>query len=142
MVNAAVDGGGAKIGAAAGGMISVAAPAVAGAPAPSSGGYKFSREEIDDVIRQWEDLHDKLLTDRHAANYMAGVRPPGAEPASEDFTAGANPSGKAFVHALEKMINYVEDYIQALRNARDGITTREEQSQEDVNKVGSGVMEV
>ncbi|MEY7972422.1 hypothetical protein AB8O38_10525 [Saccharomonospora xinjiangensis] len=142
MVNAAVDGGGAAIGAAVGGMIAVAAPAVAGAPAPSSGGYKFSREEIDDVIRQWEDLHGKLLEDRRTANYMIGVRPPGAEPASEDFTASANPSGTAFAQALEKMIDYVQRYIQALRNARDGITTREDESQEHISNVGSGVMEV
>ncbi|EHR63949.1 hypothetical protein [Saccharomonospora cyanea] len=141
MVHVAVDGG-SGIGKAAGGMISVAAPAVAGAPAPSSGGYKFSREEIDDVIRQWEDLHGKLNDDYRRAQDMALVRPPGAEPASEDFTACANPSGRAFLQATQKMMDYVQKYIEALRNARDGITTREEQSQEDINSVGSGVMEV
>ncbi len=141
MVHVAVDGG-SGIGKAAGGVISVAAPAVAGAPAPSSGGYKFSREEIDDVIRQWEDLHTKLMDDYREAESMANVRPPGAEPASEDFTSSANPSGKAFAKATLKMADYVQKYIEALRNARDGITTRETESQEDISKVGSGVMEV
>ncbi|MGI5996655.1 MAG: hypothetical protein ACOX8C_17175 [Saccharomonospora viridis] len=140
MAYVAADGGG-GIGKAAGGIITVAAPAIAGAPAPSGGGYKFSREEIDEVIRQWEDLHGKLLDDYRLSDHM-NVRPPGAEPASEDFAASANPSGKAFATALLRMIDYVEKYIQALRDARDGITTREEQSHEDINSVGSGVMEV
>ena len=46
------------------------------------------------------------------------------------------------MEATQKMMDYVQKYIDAMRYARDGITTREEQSQEDVNKVGSGVMEV
>lgn len=141
MAYVAADGGG-GIGKAAGGIITVAAPAIAGAPAPSGGGYKFSREEIDEVIRQWEDLREKLRNDYRHAEDMALVRPPGAEPASEDFTSSANPSGQAFLQATQKMIAYVQEYINALRNARDGITTREEQSQEDINNVGSGVMEV
>ncbi|WP_298179551.1 hypothetical protein [Saccharomonospora sp.] len=134
--------GGAAVNKAVGSTIAVAAPKIAGAPAPSGGGYKFSREEIDQVIAEWEDLYASLTHDYQRAQDMALVRPPGAEPASEDFTAYANPSGKAFMQATQKMMDYVQKYIDALRNARDGITTREEQSQEDVNKVGSGVMEV
>ncbi|WP_197319582.1 hypothetical protein [Saccharomonospora sp. NB11] len=137
----AVDGG-ASVGKALGGMISVSAPAIAGAPAPSSGGYRFSREEIDSVISQWEDLHSNLLDDYRQAEGMARVRPPGSEPASQDFTSSANPSGQAFAEATMRMIKYVEKYIEALRNARDGITTREEQTEDTVNQFGSGVMEV
>jgi hypothetical protein len=70
------------------------------------------------------------------------VRPPGSEPASQDFTSSANPSGQAFAEATMRMIKYVEKYIEALRNARDGITTREEQTEDTVNQFGSGVMEV
>ncbi|EHY89622.1 hypothetical protein ACWGRK_03040 [Saccharomonospora azurea] len=142
MVNVAMDGGGASVGGAAAKMIAVRAPAIAGAPAPSSGGYRFSREEIDGVIRQWEDLHRDLLDDYRQAEGMARVQPPGSEPASQDFTSSANPSGKAFAQATLKMIDYVEKYIEALRNARDGITTREDESQEHISRVGSGVMEV
>ncbi|TLW93333.1 hypothetical protein [Saccharomonospora piscinae] len=141
MANVAVDDGG-FIGKAMGGMVSLAAPAVAGAPRPSGGGYTFSREEIDQVIAEWEDLRQSLTDDYGRAQVMAHVQAPGAEFASDDFARYANPSGKAFMQATAKMLDYVEQYIEALRNARDGISTREEQSQEDVSKLGSGVIDV
>ncbi len=105
-MHVAAEGGAAVSGKAIRSMISVAAPKIAGAPNPSGGGYRFSREEIDQVIAEWEDLHASLTDD------------------------------------YQKMMEYVQQYIEALRNARDGITAREDQSQEDINKVGSGVMEV
>ncbi|ACU98885.1 hypothetical protein [Saccharomonospora viridis] len=141
-MHVAAEGGAAVSGKAIRSMISVAAPKIAGAPNPSGGGYRFSREEIDQVIAEWEDLHASLTDDYQRAQDMALVQPPGAEPASQDFTAYANPSGRAFMEATQKMMEYVQQYIEALRNARDGITAREDQSQEDINKVGSGVMEV
>lgn len=139
MVNTAIGSGLAK---SVGGMIAMKAPAVTGAPAPSSGGYKFSREGIDEVIRDWEDLREDLVKDSEKAQQMAHVNSPGDEFASDDFTSSANPSGKAFLSATEQMIDYVEKYIEALRNARDGIAASEDNAQEDVNRTGADVIEV
>ncbi|PXY31629.1 hypothetical protein [Prauserella muralis] len=130
-------GGGAAVGKAVGGLVKMAAPRVAGAPAPAGGGgFTFKAEELDGVIRQWEDLRDALKTDEYDAERMATVKPPGREFASGDFAKFANPSGKAFLEANQRMQKYVGEYIEALRAAKQKITTRDEQSQSDISRAG------
>lgn len=119
------------------GMVSVAAPIIAGAPAPANGGgFKFSAEELDTIIQEWEDLHEILTFDEYQARAMAQLQPPGQEFASANFVKYANPSGKAFLEAITRMQRYVGEYIHSLRDAREHISTREQQSQEDVAKTG------
>src|SRR5699024_649661 len=59
-----------------------------------SGGYVFSREEIDGVIKQWEDLRDELEAALREANIIADVDGPGREFASGDFESAAHSSGR------------------------------------------------
>lgn len=119
------------------GMVAMAAPAVAGSPAPAQGsGFMFKADELTEVIRQWEDLRDSLKSDERDAELMAHVEPPGREFASDDFTRYANPSGKAFLAANKRMQEYVAEYIEALKSARDRITTRDEQARAEVSRAG------
>lgn len=122
------------------GMVAVAAPMIAGAPAPAGGGgFLFKVEELDQVIKDWEDLHLALTDDEIDARAMAQVQPPGNEFASADFAGRANPSGKAFLEANERMRDYVMQYIEALKKARKKISTQDEQAREDVNNAAGGL---
>ncbi|MBK1784617.1 hypothetical protein JHE00_09790 [Prauserella sp. ASG 168] len=128
---------GGAIGAGVGKVVTMAAPKVAGAPAPAAGGgYKFKAEELDAVIRKWEDLRDSLKTDERDAERMAHVQPPGREFASGDFADLANPSGKAFLESNRRMQDYVGKYIDALNQAKRSISSQEEQSQSDIAQAG------
>lgn len=125
------------IGQAVGGtIVSVAAPFFEGVPAPTNGGFTFTPEELGAVITEWEALRDSLMIDLREAEYLARIVPPGQEFASNDFTNSANPSGKAFLEATKRMIRYTTEYIDALKKARDKLTVRDEQAQEDISKAG------
>ncbi|MFF5985807.1 hypothetical protein [Prauserella flavalba] len=128
---------GGAVGAGASKVVMMAAPKVAGAPAPAAGGgYKFKADELESVIQRWEDLRDALKTDERDAERMAHVQGPGREFASGDFANLANPSGKAFLEANQRMQKYVAQYIDALRKAKQSISTQEEQAQSDVARAG------
>lgn len=115
----------------------MAAPAAAGAPAPAAGsGFVFEADQLDDVIRRWQDLLDDLRSDQGDAERMAHVRPPGREFASGDFADAANPSGLAFLESNQRMQSYIEDYIRALERARQSITTREAETQAEISRAG------
>ncbi|MEU6644937.1 hypothetical protein ABZ863_20575 [Saccharomonospora sp. NPDC046836] len=130
-------GGVGAVGGAVGSVVMMAAPSVMGAPPPpQGGGFKFKAEELERVIQQWEDLRDALMTDEADAVRMAHLRAPGREFASSDFADQANPSGKAFLVANRRMQEYVTAYIDALRTAKQRISTREEQSQSDIAQAG------
>ncbi|WP_233345928.1 hypothetical protein [Saccharomonospora iraqiensis] len=120
----------------AGTMISVAAPFLAGTSSAPKGSFSFSPEELDAIIAEWEDLRSALLDDERRAGYMTNIDPPGKEFASGDFTKRANPSGESFLEAIQGMIKYVDKYIEALKDARESISTQDEQAQSDIAKTG------
>lgn len=118
-------------------MVTVAAPRVAGAPAPpAGGGFKFKAQELDHVIKQWEDLRDALKDDEYDAEHLTSVDAPGREFASGDFTKQAGSSGKSFYEANQLMQKYVDAYVDALKAAKQKISTQEEQAQDDVARAG------
>lgn len=102
----------------------------------SGGGYTFTPEEIDEVIRQWEDLRDGLMEDEYEARLVAGVRGPGTEFASGDFEKAAGPSGEALLQQTVQMREYCAKYIQALKDAKGATETQNEQAREDISKSG------
>lgn len=108
----------------------------AGAGGRNGGGYRFSPEEIDAVIKQWEQLREGLEDDLNTAQDVANVKGPGREFASGDFEKAAGPSGRALVEQTRRMLDYVQRYIQALKDAQNATKTQDEQAREEVNKTG------
>lgn len=108
----------------------------AGGGAGGGGGYTFTPEEIDEVIRQWEDLREGLRDDLDEARTIASVRAPGNEFASGDFASAASPSGTALYEQTLRMIDYVERYIQALNQAKGATEAQNEQARDDIEKPG------
>lgn len=106
----------------------------------TAGGYKFSEDEVDSVIKQWEDLLAHLNDDLADANNIKNVKPPAAEFASEDFVnKGANPSGDTLLKQHERMRDYVSNFITALRAAKNKISVAEQESRDQMNQQAKGV---
>ncbi|QRP51313.1 hypothetical protein I6J71_44930 [Amycolatopsis sp. FDAARGOS 1241] len=99
----------------------------------SGGGYKFSEDEIDGVIKQWQDLADNLNTDLDNARTIAYVKPPADEFASSDFVkGGANPSGQTLLEQHQRMHDYVNNFVTALKAAKNKITVTEQQARDNL----------
>ena len=112
------------------------APIQVGGYGPA-GGYKFSSDEVDSVITKWQDLLDNLNTDLKHARTIAGVRRPADEPASNDFIdKGANPSGTTLLDQHDRMVQYVNNFITALKAAKNKITVAEQEARDSVPKAG------
>jgi hypothetical protein len=104
----------------------------------SPGGYKFSDDEVDSVIKQWEDLLTDLRNDRLKATQIAEVLPPGDEPASHNFVeTGVNPSGQSLKDEHQAMYDYVNNYITALHAAKNKISVAEQQNRDAMNQTGA-----
>ncbi len=100
-----------------------------------AGGYKFTEDEVDSVIKQWQDLLTDLTKDRSYAITVAEVNPPADEVASHTFVnQGANPSGKSLLDEHEKMVKYTLNFIDALTAAKKKITVAELHNAEDMKK--------
>ncbi|WP_377395589.1 hypothetical protein [Prauserella oleivorans] len=108
----------------------------AGGGAGGGGGYTFTPEEIDEVIRQWEDLREGLEDDEREAENVANVQAPGREFASGDFQQAANPSGEALVQQTRRMKQYVEMYIAKLKEAKAGTEAQNEHARDEIKKFG------
>jgi len=107
--------------------------AMPGGGAPGSGGgFMFAPEEIDGVIARWEDLLERLVADRADIERLGDVRPPGKEFASGDFAEAGRTSGMTLGDQNQRMIDYVEKYIQALMSAKNAIVAQDENAQADI----------
>lgn len=93
-----------------------------------SGGYVFSPEEIDEVIKQWEELLDDIMQDEDHVRTIATVQAPGREFASGDFKDAAGPSGEMLAEQTKRMRRYVSAYINALKNAKHATQAQDQQA--------------
>lgn len=99
------------------------------------GGYEFSEDEVDGVIKQWEDLRADLQDDLQHAIAVRDVKPPADEVASHTFVSnGAYPSGVSLVAQHQAIVDYATNFITALRAAKNKITV-EEQNAADAAKL-------
>lgn len=105
----------------------------------SGGGYVFTEEEVDGLIKEWEDLLLELQTDEQHAENIRGVKGPGKEFASGDFQEAANKSGDLFLKQYDRMQKYVGEYIEALKKAKEKTATENEQAVDAVTTAGDGV---
>jgi hypothetical protein len=115
------------------------APIQVGGYGPA-GGYKFNADEVDSVITKWQALSDDLSKDLAHARTIAGVKRPADEPASNDFIdKGANPSGQTLLDQHQRMSEYVNNFITALKAAKNKITVAEQDARDSASKTGQGV---
>ncbi|AXB46297.1 MULTISPECIES: hypothetical protein [Amycolatopsis] len=111
-------------------------PVSMSAPGGNGGGFTFQADQIDAVIKKWQDLLDDLKTDAEDARNMAAVKAPGKEFASGDFAKLAIPSVKAFIDQNTKMQEYVENYVEALESAKKSMTNNEADTEAALKKTG------
>ncbi|MBB4686154.1 hypothetical protein [Amycolatopsis jiangsuensis] len=101
------------------------------------GGYKFDADQIDGVIKQWEDMLTDLQDDLGRAITIRDVKPPGDEIASHSFVKnGAYPSGASLVAQHKAMVDYTTNFITALRAAKNKITVAEQEAADSAKKSG------
>ncbi|MFF4594841.1 hypothetical protein [Amycolatopsis sp. NPDC001319] len=106
----------------------------------TAGGYQFSEDEVDGVIKKWGDLLVEMQQDLRRAERIASVKAPAAEFASNDFVSkGANPSGSTLLEQHQRMVDYVTNYITALNAAKNKITVAEQEARDAAAKQGQGV---
>lgn len=105
----------------------------------SPGGYKFEPDQVDAVLKQWQDLYDELLNDIINAQTIAGVTAPGQEFASRLFVdSGAEKSGYSLLEQHEWMRDYVLNYIHALQAASGKVQQGEQLATEAVGSQRPG----
>lgn len=103
------------------------------------GGYVFNADEVDGVIKQWEDLLVDLQNDRDIAHKIAYVKAPGDEVASHTFiNNGAGPSGQSLLAEHQAMVDYSVNFIRALRAAKNKISVEEQKAADDAKAAGQG----
>lgn len=103
------------------------------------GGYVFNTDEVDGVIKQWEDLLVGLQDDRDHAHTIAYVQPPGDEVASHTFVNnGSGPSGQSLLAQHQAMVDYTVNFITALRAAKNKITIEEQKAAEAAKSPAKG----
>ncbi|WP_432849000.1 hypothetical protein ACQPXB_49390 [Amycolatopsis sp. CA-161197] len=104
----------------------------------AAGGYQFDEDEVDSVIKQWNDLLTNVDEDLRHAQAIADVTRPADEFASNDFVdKGANPSGQTLVTQHQRMHDYVVNFITALNAAKNKITFHEQQQRDALKKTGA-----
>ncbi|WP_027941588.1 hypothetical protein [Amycolatopsis taiwanensis] len=107
----------------------------------SPGGYYFEPDRVQSVIAKWQDLLHDLQSDRNEAQLIAEVRAPAPDPASNQFTDnGTLPSGRTLLEQTDRMIQYVQNYIEALQKASGQIQQADTDVQQAVSQSGQGVM--
>ncbi|HWD04533.1 MAG TPA: hypothetical protein VG674_18995 [Amycolatopsis sp.] len=103
----------------------------------SGGGYKFDENEIDGVIKQWHDLLTHMSDDLSSARTIKNVKAPADEFASHDFiNTGANPSGQSLLDQHQRMYDYVNNFVTALKAAKNKITFDQQQQRDNLKQTG------
>lgn len=133
-----------SVGGAAGAAVgAVSAPANGDAPAGNTpaagGGFHFEPEQIDAVIRRWEDLRTMVEDDEMDAQRVANVAAPGKEFASGDFATAGKASGETLIRQKRMMIDYITRYIDSLKAAKEQMQTTEENVAGDIQTTGGQV---
>ncbi|GLY67489.1 hypothetical protein [Amycolatopsis taiwanensis] len=107
----------------------------------SPGGYHFEPDQVQSVITKWQNLLQDLEQDRLDAHQIALIQAPAPDPASNQFTDnGALPSGRTLLEQTDRMIQYVQNYIEALQKASGQIQQADADAQQAVSQSGEGVM--
>jgi hypothetical protein len=79
-------------------------------------------DQLNDAIKQWNDLLGQLRLDEAQGRLMTGLSAPGSplDQAGKAFVDAANASGVAFLKANRAQQDFATDYINKLTAVRDG----------------------
>lgn len=85
-----------------------------------SGGWEFTAEELESVIKKWKDLLDDVEKDRHK---IRDIRRNLRSPPSDDDPTGAYykkliDGATAMEQSNDSMHSYIKDYISRLEDAK------------------------
>ncbi|TVT28533.1 hypothetical protein FNH05_30170 [Amycolatopsis rhizosphaerae] len=108
----------------------------------SPGGYKFDPDQVQTVINKWQELLSDFQQDlTNVQTMQMTVQAPGAEFASGDFMAkGYDPSSRTLLEQTQRMITYVQNYIEALQKASGQIQQNEQDAVQAAARQGKDVM--
>jgi len=89
---------------------------------PSGGQFTMDVDQLNDAIKQWNDLLDQLRDDARKGRRMVGLSAAGSplDQAGQGFVDAANASGLAFMKANQAQQDFVTEYITKLTAVRDG----------------------
>jgi hypothetical protein len=84
------------------------------------GQFKMDPEELSAVIRQWEDVLDKIVDDGEKIRELAGLSgmAPGRDPVSGSYASTSSDSVVALLTQNDSMRKYAQDYIKKLKEAQ------------------------
>jgi len=84
------------------------------------GQFKMDPEELSAVIRQWEDVLDKIVDDGTKIRRLtvASGMAPGKDPVSGSFASTSSDSILALLNQNTSMQKYAQDYIKKLKEAQ------------------------
>jgi len=89
---------------------------------PSGGKFTMDTDQLNDAIKQWNDLLIELRQDATKGAPMASVSAAGTplDQAGQAFVEAANASGVAYLKANKAQQDFITEYINKLVAVRDG----------------------
>jgi hypothetical protein len=111
--------------------------------APETGGggeggsYMFaSIEELDGVIRQWQDLVDDIIADQHNIKSAGNeANSPAGDPVSGNNYDASSKVVMAMQKHNETLLEYAIGYVRKLKLCRGQTSTTEQGNQDKMNQV-------
>lgn len=116
---------------------STSAPSGGGTPA-ASGAWSFDRDQINHLIGKWEDLLDDCKKDREVLQDLRGGEPELSRDDPSTKYASLVLDGIGSIRQSNiSMIKYIEDFVEKLKAARDGIQRTEDSNADPFQAVKS-----
>jgi hypothetical protein len=89
---------------------------------PTGGKFTMDTDQLNDAIKQWNDLLIELRHDAQMGIGMTGLSAAGSplDQAGKTFVEAANASGLAYLKANKAQQDFITEYITKLIAVRDG----------------------
>jgi hypothetical protein len=109
---------------------------VFGGQPPAGGKFTMDVDQLNDAIKQWNDLLVELRKDEFTAQPMVNIQAAGSplDQVGKIFVDAANASGNAYIKANRAQQKFVSDYIEKLTAVRDGHTQADQAAADQLNK--------
>jgi hypothetical protein len=89
---------------------------------PSGGKFTMDPDQLNEAIKQWNDLLNQVVADARTGQRMVGLTAAGSplDQVGQTFVNAANASGIAYLKANKAQQDFITDYITKLTAVRDG----------------------